>query len=152
MRWVSRIPVVSRFPVYHVRKDDQSQNLRHILVVDGEGRTAVVEDGGGHQGRAGGSPSLGCVGQIPAETTWDNGMPSILIFPSYLLGNFGKLPYWIRNCSIANTIPFHSHPFSTILTGPGHPLPSILPPKSNISNLVEPTSLPKAACPTLRLP
>jgi len=70
------------------------------VVEDGGGRRKTAEnngrrrktagDGRGRQGTVGDGPSLGCVGQVPEKTGWDDRMPSVLVFDSYLLGNIRK--------------------------------------------------------------
>jgi len=67
---------------------------------DGGGRRKTAEnngkerktagDGGGRWGTVGHGPSLGCVGQVPRKTGRDDRMPSVLVFDSYLSGNFRK--------------------------------------------------------------
>jgi len=47
-------------------------------------------DGMGRPGTVGDGPSLGCVGQVPEKTGQDDRMPSVLVFDSYLSGNFRK--------------------------------------------------------------
>ena len=59
------------------------------MVGPGRGRPGV-EDGGGRWGTVGDGPSLGCVGQVPEKTRRDDGMPSVLVFDSYLLDDFRK--------------------------------------------------------------
>ena len=57
----------------------------------------TAEDSGGRHGKAGDGrrlwgdgPSLRCVGQVPENTGRDDRMPSVLVFASYVSGNFRK--------------------------------------------------------------
>ena len=53
----------------------------------------TAEDGGDGMGRretVGDGPSLRCVGQVPEKTGRDDRMSSVLVFDSYLSGNFRK--------------------------------------------------------------
>ena len=81
--WISRMAFI--------RKDDKPHDQRHIPVGDGgDGRWWWVTVGDG--------PSLGWVGQVPEKTGWDDRMPSVLVFDSYLSGNFRKWPDGTTNC------------------------------------------------------
>ena len=60
---------------------------------DGGGRRKAAENNGKQQGTAGtvgDGPSLGFVGQVLKKTGRDDRMPSVLVFDSYLSGNFRK--------------------------------------------------------------
>ena len=56
----------------------------------GGGRPGTAWDGRGRWGTVGDGPSLRCVGQVPEKTGRDDRMPSVLVFDSYLSGNFRK--------------------------------------------------------------
>ena len=53
-------------------------------------RQKAAGDGIGWPGTVGDGPSLRCVGQVPEKTGRDDRMPSVLVFDSYLSGNFRK--------------------------------------------------------------
>ena len=72
------------------RKTAENNGKKWKTAEDGGGRHGTAGDGRGRWGTVGDGPSLRCVGQVLEKTGRDDRMPSVLVFDSYLSGNFRK--------------------------------------------------------------